>query len=186
MSFTLNGCRKKAELIEEFFPFDAGNVGPQLTATREGNGAIGFGPVPPFVHHQPEGLGADFSEAYGWRPQIVSLGYLTIPPEGVPPVPHTVTIRLVGQQLDTSDTKGAGPTDIRWQQLVGTFTGTTGFRLQNISVPVDETNGQPYGLRITTQDREQASMVIIDWEWGRAVRDTDRELLIALAQGYGR
>ena len=169
---------KKARLYERYYSFDQGGAGTgaQLSGQTKANGEIGFGAQPCYAGFTGEL--ARGSDAFGWRPEIVSLSYLTVPPMGVPPAAHTVRVTLQGQALDTADFHSGAVQPLRWTQLVGDFAGAPGFRLERISVPVDETNGTPYNIRLITTDRTQDSMVIVDWEWGRAIVDTDRQQLV--------
>ena len=109
---------------------------------------------------------------------IVSLGYETPAAREA----YTIRILFVGRAITNfdSDTPEAQAQGVDWQQTVAEVTATRIY-LKNLAVPISETSGNPYSLVIETEGRTTASTLVVDWEWGRAVRDTDMGLAIALA-----
>lgn len=176
-------------LIERLFPFDAAT--PDLDGSVEARGAVGFGDVPRDLCLPRIGDPPVTNRSMGWNPVLKSLAYVSLNTSATPRVPvqppgpaHDVTMMFVGKSVQEGDLKGttggvAGGT--YWQQVFFHEVGIQVAYFANLTVPIREGSGQPFGLRVLTQNRTGPSMLLGEFQWARAVRDTSAEQSTRLA-----
>lgn len=171
---------EKAWMTKRFFPFAEGIE--DLDGSSETRGRFGFGNAPPDLCGPHQGSPPVRSRNTGWGPVIKSLAYVSVQAgpleDGPTPAPggeHDVTIQFVQQQLTERDIHGSTGGVVqrqRWVQVPLLETGIRVAYLVGLPVPVDDETGTPFGMRITTAGRENPSMLVMEYQWGRFVRDT--------------
>ncbi len=173
----------QAWMTKRFFPFGVGRE--QLDGDSEERGKISFGRPPaglcaPHTGDPPVG-----NRNTGWSPIIKSLAYVSlqdstapVSPTPAPGAVHDLTMQFVGNvvlEKSLQGSTGGIARNQRWEQVIFDETGIRVAYLVNIPVPVDDETGSPFGLRLVTQNRTGPSMCVLEYQWGRFVRDTSNE-----------
>ena len=172
---------EKAWTIKRFFPFGPGRE--QLDGSQELRGQVGFGTVPDEVcPPRRRDLPVSPGRNTGWSPVIKSLGYVSLqieaPNQGPTPPPgaaHDLTMSFVENVITEKSLQGSVGGLVqqqRWQQVILRELGIQVAYLVSIPVPVSEESGHPFQLRFVTENRTTPSQVVVEYQWGRFVRDT--------------
>ncbi len=170
-------------LFKRLFPFDPEN--PDLDGSVDARGAVGFGNPPGDLCLPRRGDPPVASRAMGWNPVLKSLAYVSLNTSATPRVPvqppgplHDVTMMFVGKTLQEGDLKGTTggiASGTYWSQVFFDELQIRVAYFANLTVPIAEGSGQPWGLRVLTANRTGPSMLVGEFQWARAVRDTSAE-----------
>ena len=163
-----------ARVYKRLFPFIASEA-EDLTGIGKDRGEIGFGTAPKFTGVPGKNVPVNITNATAWRPILSSVSSNTLGEE----VPHRVRIEFFEQQVidEAQFENGTVLSGVRWRQVIFDEPAVNFVYITGLPVPVSEENGNPFGLRIITEGRQDPSLSIIDWEWARFNNDVTEDVL---------